>query len=260
MGKLIDKLKLASPTSPQPIGFGLSKSAPMKPTMVLIASLTEANVDDLADYVSGADAGLGHVRVGSQIKTLHKASKTVPDLPWGWWWGDSGQGGIEKILKLGGDFVIFPPTSTPLATLRDDKTDRVLQIETSLSEGLLRTIDALPVNAVLVTSEQDALLTWHDLMFFRRVAGLLTKPLLVTVPSNVGANELQSLWDAGVNGIVVEVEVGKPAGKLNELRQTINELSYPRSRPLGKVEPLLPQIRQEPDIVSDDGEDDEEEE
>lgn len=259
MGKLIDKLKLASQASPQSIGFGPSKAAPMKPTMLIIARLTEANVDDLADYVSGADAGLGNVLAGSQIKTLHKASQTVPDLPWGWWWGDSDPGEIERILKLGGDFVIFPPTSTLLATLRDNKTDRILQIETSLSEGLLRTIDALPVNAVLVASEQDALLTWHDLMFVRRVAGLLTKPLLVTVPSNVGANELQSLWDAGVNGIVVEVEVGKPAGKLNELRQTINGLSYPRSRPLGKVEPLLPHIRQEPDTVSE-GEDEDEDE
>ena len=254
MGKLIDKLKLASQTSPQPMGFGLSKSAPKKPTMVVIASLTEANVDDLTDYVSGADAGMWHVLAGSQIKTLRKASKTVPDLPWGWWLGGGSEAEIEKILKLGGDFVIFPPASTPLATSRDDKTDRVLQKEASLSEGLLRTINDLPVNAVLVSSRQDNLLTWHDLMFFRRVAGLLTKPLLATVPSNVGANELQSLWDAGVNGIVVEVGVGKPAGKLSELRQTINGLSYPRSRPLGKVEPLLPHVKQEPDVVSEDEE------
>jgi len=222
--------------------------------MVVIASLTEANVDDLADYVSGADAGLWHVLAGSQIKTLRKASKTVPDLPWGWWLGGGSEAEIEKILKLGGDFIIFPAASTPLAISRDDKVDRILQIETSLSEGPLRTINDLPVNAVLVSSRQDNLLTWHDLMFFQRAASLLTKPLLVTVPSNVGANELQSLWEVGVDGIVVELEVGKPAGKLNELRQTINGLSYPRSRQRGKVEPLVPHIRQEPEIVSEDEE------
>ena len=254
MSKLIDKLKLASQASPQPMGFGPSKSSLTKPAMVLVASLTQANVDGLADYVSGADAGLWHISSGSAIKTLHNVSKTMTDLPWGWWLDGGSEKEIAKVLKLGGDFVVFPAANTPLAILQDDKVGRILHVEPSLSEGALRTINALPVNAVLVTSEQAGLLTWHDLIFFQRLATLLTKPLLATIPSNVSTSELQSLWEAGVDGIVVEVEVGKPAGKINELRQIINGLSYPKARQRGKVEPLLPHIRPDTDIVSEDEE------
>ena len=253
MSKLIDKLKLASQTSPQPMGFGPGKSSPAKPAMVLIASLAQTNVENLTDYVSGADAGLWHISSGSAIKALHKAAKTMTDLPWGWWLGGGSEGEVEKILKLGDDFVVFP-IDTPLAIPQDDKVGRILQVEASLNEGALRTINNLPVNAVLLTSGQDSRLTWYDLMFFRRVASVLTKPLLATIPPNVTSSELQSLWEAGVDGMVVEVDVGKPAGKINELHQIINRLAYPKSRKRGKVEPLLPHVRSDIEIVSEDEE------
>ena len=255
MGKLIDKIKLASQASPKPMGFGPSKSAPAKPALVLVASLSQANVEDLSDYVSGADAGLWHVSPGADIKTFDKASVSVPDLPWGWWLDGGSEKEIAKVLKLGGDFVVFPAANTPLAILQDEKVDRILHVEPSLNEGALRTINALPVNAVLATSEQAGLLTWHDLIFFQRLATLLTKPLLATIPSNVSTSELQSLWDAGVDGVVVEIEAGKPVGKINKLRQIINGLTYPKSRQKGKVEPLLPHIKSDIELIDEDEED-----
>ncbi|MFC2003244.1 hypothetical protein ACFLV4_04805 [Chloroflexota bacterium] len=252
MSKLIDKLNLASQAAPQPMGFRARQPSPTKPAMLLIATFTKANVDGLADYVAGADGGLWHISPGLEAKAFHKVSKSLPDIPWGWWLDVGSEEELGNISKLGGDFVVFPAASTPLAIPQDDEVGKILQVEASLSEGLLRTIDDLPIDAVLLTS--DPFLTWHHLMLFQRAARLLAKPLLATTPSNVAANELQALWEAGVDGIVVEVEVGKPAGRLNELHQILNELSYPSSRKRGKIEPLLPHITGDTDLITEEEE------
>ena len=91
---------------------------------------------------------------------------------------------------------------------------KILEVETALSEGLLAAVNKLPVDAVLIGGEPESFLTWNHLMHFQRCANLLTKPMLASIPSNVTASELQALWGAGVDGVVVEVGVGQPAGKL----------------------------------------------
>ena len=255
MSKLIDKLKLTSQAVPPSIGFRRTPQAPVKPTLLLIASLTQADVDGLADYVSGADAGLWHILPDAEIKPFHKASQGAPDLPWGWWSAGWSEEEIAQVLQAGDDFVVLPATTTSLAILQDNEMGKILQVEASLSEGLLRTIDALPADAVLVGGEprESHFLTWHRLMLFQRAASLVSKPMLVTTPSNLDANELQALWKAGVDGVIVEVDTEEPAGRLNELRQTINQISFP-SRKRGRVEPLLPQLGGDTGVISEDEE------
>ena len=98
--------------------------------------------------------------------------------------------------------MVFPAANTPLTLLQNDEIGKILEIESSLSEGLLRAANELPIDAVLITTEQEGeyFLTWHHLMLFQRFANLLTKPLFVSIPSSVTANELQALWETGVDG------------------------------------------------------------
>ncbi|MBU2608213.1 MAG: hypothetical protein KKF26_02740 [Chloroflexi bacterium] len=255
MSKLIDKLTQASPSGRQPMGFGKSKATAAKPKMVLIASLSQANVAKLAHYVAGADACLWHISSSSEIDSWHKSSQKVPDFIWGWWVAGVSRDDMEKILKLGDDFVVFP-TDAPATSTPDDKVGRVLQVETSMSDGLLRAINALPVDAVLATAEADEapVITWQRLASLSRISGLLRKPVLVTIPPNLTADELQSLWDAGADGIVAEVEGGKPPGKIKELRQMIDGLVYSKTRQRSQAEPLLPHIKPDTSQVSEDEE------
>ena len=58
MSRFIDKLNRVSESTPQPMGFRADQPASEKPRILLIASLTQANIDGLADRVTGADAGL----------------------------------------------------------------------------------------------------------------------------------------------------------------------------------------------------------
>ncbi len=226
--------------------------------MVLIASLSQTNVAKLADYVAGADACLWHMSSDSEIASLHQASQTMPDFIWGWWAAGVSRDDTEKILKLGDDFVVFP-ADAPVTSTPDDKVGRILQVETSMSDGLLQAINALPVDAVLATGEADEApaITWRHLIFFNRLSGLLRKPVLATIPPNLTADELQSLWDAGVDGIVVAVDGGKPSGKIKELRQIIDGLVYSKTRQRSQAAPLLPHIEPDSVQVSEDEEEEE---
>ena len=76
-------------------------------------------------------------------------------------------------------------------------------------------------------------IAWHHLMLFQRLANLLSKPLLVPVPLNITAGELKALWEAGVDGVVVEAGAEPPAGGLKELRQAIGKLTFRPSTEAG---------------------------
>ena len=248
MSKLIDKLNRVSQATPQPMGFRVAQSDSPKPKMLLIASLAQPSIDDLADYVAGADAGLLHIsNLTSGTEALQKVLQAVSDIPWGGWLRGTGWGEIKQIVKVGCDFVVFPAANTSLAIVQDDELGKILEVEASLSEGLVRAANELPVDAVLVTGEQKEghPLTWQHLMLFQRFADLLTKPLLVSIPPNVTAGELEALWGAGVDGVVTEITAEQPQDRLKELRQVIDKLAFPSPRKREKREVLLPHSGQE---------------
>ena len=264
MSIFIDKLNQISRPEPQPLGFRAARAASPQPRIQLVASLAQGSAGDLVDYVAGADAGLLRIsKLSSGAKALQKISQALPDIPWGGWL-PGGPEEMKRMHKLGGDFVVFPATNTPLAILQNDNDEvgRILEVEASLGEGLLRAANELPIDAVLIPSEQNEgyFLTWQHLMLFQRFADLLTIPLLVATPSNVTAVELQALWEAGVGSVVIEVTTGQPQDRLKELRQVIDELAFPSPRRFEKREPLLSRISLESSITTVEEEEEEEEE
>jgi len=257
MSRFIDELKRVSQVVPQPMGFRRMQPVSRRPKMLLVASLAQIDADNLAGYVAGADAGLLPVsELSLGAKTLHELSHAMPDIPWGGRLVGGGQEGIEQMVKAGCDFVVFPAADTPLAVFQNDEVGKILEVEPSLGEGLVRAVNRLSVDAVLITAREEKkyLLTWHHLMLFQCFADLLTKPLLVSIPLSVTADELQSLWEAGVDGVVVEVKDRRAAGKLKKLRQTIDKLAFPSPRRWKKVEALLSHIEGETDIVAEEEE------
>ena len=256
MSRFVDKLKRVSQAVPQPLGFRTTQPNSGKAVILLIASLFQADIDDLADRVAGADAGLLRIAKSSSGATaLGKVSQAAPGIPWGGWLEGIAEEEVEPMAKVGFDFVVFPPASTSLAILKDDKVGKILEISTSLSEGLLPAVDELPTDAVFVAGEQEEhFLTWQHLMFFQRCADLLTKPLLVSIPSNISTNELQTLWEAGINGVVVRMESEQPTGRLKELRQALDKLTFSAPRRPRKIKPLLPYPSGETSIAAEEEE------
>ena len=263
MSRLIDELKKVARATPQPMGFRAARPASSEPRILLIASVARIeDTDHLADGVDGADAVLLHLAKSHlAVNTLQKIAMSLPDMPWGGWLDEIDARKTETLVKAGCDFVVFPTASLVSATPQDDKVGKILQVESSLGEGLLRAINDLPVDAVLTTDtyEADGSMAWHHLMHFQRLANFLTRPLLVPVPLNVSANEFKVLWKVGVDGIVVETDAGKPGG-LRELRRVISELPPRSSRKRGKAEALVPRVGGEGVTATEEEEEEEEDE
>ena len=243
MSRLIDELNKIAKVAPPPMGFRTAHPAPSKLRMLLIASLAQTgNTGRLTASVAGADAVLLRLTKSHlAAKTLPKTVGSLPDLPWGCFLEDTGADKTETLVKAGCDFVVFPAASRFSDTPRDEKVGKILQVDSSLGEGLLRGINDLPVDAVLATDTYEAggSMAWHHLMLLKNMTNLLAKPLLVPVPLNVTDSELKALWEAGVDGVIVEVGTGKPGG-LKELRRAIDELPPRSSKKRGKAEALLP--------------------
>jgi len=249
MSKFIDKLSLAS-QGEKPMGFrAAAAGASPKPGMLLVA-LVATNAAKTA--VAGADAVLFSIpKTG--VKSPKPKAMSEPGVPWGGWLKEVTGPGVKQLGEGGADFVVFPAESVSSAILEDDKLGKIVEVEPTLDAGLLKTVDDLPVDAVLVAAEKPSL-TWQDLMLFRRCASLLSKPLLVSVPAEVTASELQALWEAGVSGVVAE------AGKTAELRRIIDKLVLPSGGKGRKAEPLVPRISGGGGVELGEEEEEEEEE
>lgn len=250
MSKLIDRLIQTAETVSQPMGFKAGRAAPSKPKMALIVRIeAAASAAQLADYAAGADAVIiAPADAGKNI------TSSLADTAWGLWLEGKGP------VPADADFAILPLNSE-LGLAGLEKTGKILLIESSLSEGLIRAINELPADAVLLADDGEAasVITWHRLMLCQRLADLLSKPLLATAPLTVGGDELKALWQAGVDGVVITVKAAKEAAKLKELRQIIDKSDFP-ARSRKRVTALLPRLSEESGAAAADVEDDEEEE
>jgi hypothetical protein len=212
-------------------------AASSKPRMLLVAAVAQADSGRLAD-IAGADAGLLAISsLATGAKAMEQVSQAVPDIPWGGWLKEVGREGVGE---LGADFVVFT-TEAPL--FAEGKTGKVLEVEPSLEPALLKAVEDLPLDAVLIVAGKERL-TWGDLMFFQRCASILNKPLLVAVPQEVTAAELGTLWEAGVRGVVVKAGA---EGKIAQIRQMLDKLP-PSAGGRKKAGPLLPRMGGESEV------------
>ena len=108
-----------------------------------------------------------------------------------------------------------------------------------MDDGLLRAVNDLPADAVLLTDtfDESGSLVWHQLMIFRHLTTFISKPLLVPVPAAITEGELKALWDAGIDGVVVDAT---GVGDLKGLRQIADKLPPRSARKRGKMDVMLP--------------------
>lgn len=261
MSRLIDKFHEASKVAAPPMGFRAARPATATPKILLITSLEAGELEKHADYLDAADAVLVRfIDTNLTVKAVQKIGSVLPDVSWGLYLAD---GDTKKVtaMEAGADFVLFPSDSQVADTPKDDKTGKILQVESSMDDGLLRAINDLPVDAVLAADafEGEApALVWHQLMIFQHLANLISKPLIIPVPASIGEKELKALWDAGVDGIILEADKAGEAG-LKQLRQVIDKLPPRAGRKRGKVSVVLPRTPGEAPAPAPPDEEEEEE-
>jgi hypothetical protein len=256
MSRFIEKLKQASLSEPPPLGFRTVQKS-TKPRLLIIASADKPDASFLADITDSADAFLFNAQKAIELKAVEKAAKSFKNFPCGCRVSGNLNIDFEKTTL---DFVIFGNGFPAPALLKSEKTGRIIAAEDTLTGEMIRILDAMPQDAVFLDdkSEEKLSLTWQKLSVYKRFSVLSTKPLLISVPANLSADELQAIWDMGVSALIVKVTDSESTESFKELRKTVEMLVPPSKRKRDKSRALIPHIQSEaPVVIDDDGEEDE---
>ena len=239
MSVFIDRLEKLLKGEYQPIGFGLRQAVSPGKKIQVVACLSQES-GDVNDFITGADAVLLCTsKADTAAGLIQKITAVSADIPCGIWPGGSGKTEMKQIVKVKSDFLVFPAAGTPLTAIEGYEGGKIVEVEPSVDAGILRTVNTLPVDAVLIAGEEkeEDALTMQQLMVFQRFADIVTKPLLVPVPGKITGKELLALWEAGVSGVVLEAD-GKD--RIKKLRQEIDKLEFPSQRRRDRTDVALP--------------------
>jgi len=247
MSKFIEKLQQVLQPMPQSMGFKTAQAKQARPHMQLVLNITGSKSKSAVKELDAADAAIlpcPEIEVGKTIS--------------GNWLFKGEREEVEKSIKSGVDFVILPANGEVLPS--DKKLGKILQIESAISDVLLRTVNELPVDAVLISEDKEngRGLTWIRLMLIHRFSSLLNKPLLIEVLPDICETDLQQIWEAGISGVIVSVDVEQAESTVQILRKMIDKLNYPSRRKRDRGLAILPSVRIEPEKPQeDDGDEDE---
>ena len=252
MSKFIERLQQALTPPIQSMGFMIAKPEQARPKIQLVVSVTGGKLKTQLKEPTEADALL-----------FSNTAVSVNEKITGMWLSKGDTEEVEKSIKAGVDFVILPVSGEVLQP--DKKLGKIIQIAESISDIMLRTVGELPVDAVLLSEnkENSLALTWKRLMLIRRFTGLAGKPLLVEVLPTITETEFQAIWDAGVSGVIINVDAEQAEDAAGNLRKIIEKLSFPSKRKLEKnmaIVPVVASTVEEPkEDDGDDGDDDDDE-
>jgi hypothetical protein len=238
MSKFAENLERVYRGTAPSLGFRKSAEAETSP-LLFVANLTKTSAADANTLAAaGIDAGIVGGK-GISAKSCGELTKALGDVPLGFFLESTEKEAIAKSIDLGCDFVVFG-LKTPLEAVNREGLGRVLRIEPSLEPGLVRAVNALPIriDGVLITVDEPAI-TIERLLIYQRFTELLNKPLLVSLSAMITADELSTLFNAGINGLVLPEAVSAEA--FAGLKTTTAGLSRISKRKAGMAA-ILPQV------------------
>jgi len=261
MSKLIDDLTKLSQAAPPPMGFRTSQPVEASPTILIIGRMAINSATPPVKANSGADAVLIYAdKSEPTLEDIQKTVKSMGDIPWGVYLEESGDI-TPALIEAGCDFVVFSPTSRIPDLPQDAKVGKILQVESSMDDGLLRAINDLPADAALITDalEDKGTITLHQLMIYRHLANLIAKPLIVPVAANITEAELKALQNAEIDGVMAEMDVDR-GEDLKKLRKIASKLPPRSAKKRNKMGVLLPHTSSESRTMAPPDEEEEEDE
>ena len=224
--------------------------------LLLVANLARTNLRDAKAMAgAGIDAAIVSTE-GIDVAGFGKLASAMGDIPLGLSVESASLDEIDAYVASGCDFVVLG-LKTPLEAVRKEGVGRILRIDGSLDQGLVRAINDLPlaVDGVLLAGEECSV-TIERLLICQRFAELVDRPLLVTVDLSAGSGELGSLSEAGVNGLVLPG--GVPAKEFAKVKGAIGALPRVSGRK-AKRAALVPRLGGGPEFEMEEEEEEEEE-
>ena len=237
MSKFVDRLQSLSRSSATPIGFRSFVSELKSPPMLLVAEMSGTQIKEAriaADF--NADAGLV-LSEDTGAHVLRQIVESMGSVPLGVLVKGMDEKEVDELAGFGCDFVVFDIKGAA-GILSRKEVGRFLMIEPSLDQGLVRAINNLDVDGVFVSKGGSSFVAVEHLLVCRRLVELLEKPIIMTLPSLSKKEELTSLWQVGVDGVVAP-RGWSPEG-LAELKEMIGSLPRGRRGRRGRASVQLP--------------------
>ena len=228
MSKFLDRLEQIIQGTPPPMGFRAPR-AQKTPGMALVGLVSKAYPKGVSTLRAlGPDAVL--ISGAKSATAVKESTKSLESkISWGARVSALSHEDARAFEEGGCDLLAFSLTGTSLAAVTTEGMARVLCIDKDIESEQLRAIDALPIDALLL-SGVDISETWtlEDLASIARISYRVDKYILLDISQVPGAKELEALRNTSVNGLVVDVGV-VDSGGLTELKQAL--LDMPRQRP-----------------------------
>ena len=241
MSEFVKKLDQVSRGAGRALGFGAAGKA-RTPPMMLITSLSHADTEMVMLAVSGkADAVLFDIKdLAGQVDSLSLVGALLEKLPWGVRLPEADIEGMNRLTEAGCDFVMLGPEAAA-GVLHEEKMGKVLEVDMSLKDGLVRAIGQLSVEALLLVEDnQSGPLTINQLLNYHRLSEFVDKPLLAVLPREL--TDLEALLDAGIKGVVMELSGKDLEVRLKEVQGSIQNLTASKKKSKGENHPVLPSV------------------
>ena len=243
MSKLIERLEKVDAASIPPLGFGASRAQAKPASMLLVArsaGLSAPPTQLQADFYMATVGTLAEAE-------LEAVKDCAGDIPWGIWpispsVSDSlnqrtPKEPIGELKEQGADFLVVNE-GFQAGTLADEQLGRLLILQSEVSETLARSLEELPVDAIVLDCGDSFSLYVRDLVEVSSVRALTSKPLLVMTELPLSKEEIALLQEIGVQGLVISFEE-LSAEEAAQIREAIDALP-PRKAKRDQPAPVLP--------------------
>jgi len=255
MSKLAERIRRALRVDSPAIGFGAAARV-STPSLLLVALLPSLSPEVAREAVGrGADTCLFSAS-GAKDQEVKEVVEALGEAPGGLHLSRLDGETAVHLAELGMDYAAFEPDTALATVLLESNLGHVLSLESDLPDIYLRTLEALPLDAILLRHWKGPL-TVRQQMELQRISGLARKPLILPVSPEVTGGELQMLREAAVLAVAVEGDSKAGFDTLASLRKVIDELPPRRRRREEHGEAILPRVAE---AVASAAEEDEEEE
>lgn len=254
MSQLIQKLKIAARLEVPPLGFtGVSKTK-TKPRPVLVARVSGEEKQS-SSLVKGADAVfIDTFQEEVADRFIKQLEKETTKMPYGCWLGN--------MVHCQNDFFALN-LDADMNQIKETEAGKALVVEPDIEDKYLRQLDNLPVDAIVIEDKErlSCRLTIKNYILCRRMALAVSKPLLIHVDLTITAQDIEEMWNYGIDGFVVDADPAFPAA-VQELRQVIDKLDLDSRHKKIALVPIIPSVKNsaqdlnEPMPDEDDDEDD----
>lgn len=221
MSKLIDLLEKAGTQSVPILGFRPDTENNNKSDVVSIGQISEKK------YFSKKVKNQPNVFLLSETASSNLSFKIPKNIICGMQINALTKNEIQRIQKLGIDFVIFDPTVSEASILNEPNIGKIPIVKNTNSEEQNRALTELPVDAIYIDySIGKSPIKFEPIIEIQKITNSIEIPSIISCETSIEISDLETIRNIGVRGIISSI---KPETDFDRLIQNINNLPLQKS-------------------------------